>query len=160
MMKSNVLRSICMLLIGALTFAATPSFAADLATSNAPVTVLPQMSQAASTVAGHEVKLEKKKGFFGKVKSFGQKAKSLFKGIGAWAAGGDHSAAVAIILALFLGGLGIHRVYLGGRGILILLYIITLGGIFGILPLIDFIRLIIGDMEHYEDNDSFFAAFQ
>lgn len=158
MTKSNLLRSVYVLLLGAFALTATPTFASDIASPSAVATMLPQM--AASSVAGHEVKIEKKKGFFGKMKAFGQKTKSFFKGIGAWAAGGDHNVAVAIILAFFLGGFGIHRVYLGGRGILILLYIITLGGIFGILPLIDFIRLIIGDMDHYEDNDSFFAAFQ
>jgi TM2 domain-containing membrane protein YozV len=74
-------------------------------------------------------------------------------------AGGEHNAALAILLAFFIGWTGIHRVYLGGKPILILLYIITFGGIFGILPLIDFIRLIIGHMDHYEGNDKFFAAF-
>ncbi len=59
-----------------------------------------------------------------------------------------------------VGGLGLHHyVYLGGRPILILFYIITFGGIFGLLPLIDFIRLIIGQMDHYEGNDKFFGCF-
>ena len=100
-------------------------------------------------------KKSEKLGFFGKVKNFGKKVTMVAKGL----AGGEHNAAVAILLAFFLGGLGIHRVYLGGRPILILLYFITFGGIFGLLPLIDFIRLIIGHMDHYEGNDKFFAAF-
>jgi hypothetical protein len=67
---------------------------------------------------------------------------------------------IAILLCFFLGGLAIHRVFLGGAPILILGYFLTFGGIFGILPFIDFIRLIIGGTGHYEGNDSFFAAFQ
>jgi len=67
---------------------------------------------------------------------------------------------IAIILCLFLGGLAIHRVFLGGAPILILGYLLTFGGIFGILPFIDFLRLIFGGTGHYEGNNSFFAAFQ
>ena len=100
-------------------------------------------------------KKSEKRGFFAKLKHFGQKAKMFAKAL----AGGEHNAAVAILLAFFIGWTGIHRVYLGGKPILILLYIITFGGIFGLLPLIDFIRLIIGHMDHYEGNNSFFAAF-
>ena len=52
---------------------------------------------------------------------------------------------VALILSFFLGGLGIHRFYLGyvGIGILELLTF----GVFGILSLIDFIRIIIGTLK-------------
>jgi len=65
---------------------------------------------------------------------------------------------VAIVLAFFLGGLAIHRVYLGGRGILILVYLITCGGIFGIVPLIDIIVLAINydDISQYVGNSKFF----
>ncbi len=64
----------------------------------------------------------------------------------------------AIIVCFILGGLGIHRVIMGGSGLLILGYIFTIFGLFGLLPLIDFIRLIINP-SHYEDNDKLFAAF-
>lgn len=67
---------------------------------------------------------------------------------------------VAVILAFFLGIFGIHRVYLGGSPLLIVLYIITVGGIFGIIPFIDFIRLLIGQVDHYEGNSNLFRAFQ
>jgi TM2 domain-containing membrane protein YozV len=52
---------------------------------------------------------------------------------------------VAALLAFFLGFLGIHRFYLGytWQGIVQLL---TLGG-FGIWALIDFIRILIGDLQ-------------
>lgn len=67
---------------------------------------------------------------------------------------------VAILLAFFLGGLGIHRIYLGSDPIIILWYVISFFGFFGIIPLIDFIRLIIGQVDHYEGNSNLFRAFQ
>lgn len=72
----------------------------------------------------------------------------------------DSDGLVAALICLVIGWTGIHRVFLGGRPILILLYIITLGGIFGILPLIDFFRLLFGNVDHYRDNDDFLAAFK
>ena len=59
--------------------------------------------------------------------------------------GGDKSHTAAILLALFVGGLGIHRFYLGytWQGVVQLL---TLGG-FGIWSLIDLIRIITGDLQ-------------
>lgn len=52
---------------------------------------------------------------------------------------------VAVILAIFLGGLGVDRFYLGytGMGILKLLT----GGCFGILWLVDIIRIATGSLE-------------
>lgn len=73
---------------------------------------------------------------------------------------GSDKQLVAILLTLFLGGLGIHRVYLGSKPVIILLYLITLGGFLGIIPLIDFIRLLIGQVDHYEGNSNLFRAFQ
>lgn len=69
----------------------------------------------------------------------------------------DKEPIVAILLDLLIGGLAIHRVYLGGRPTLILLYFITCGGIFGILPLGDLIVLAINydDISKYVDNDKF-----
>lgn len=58
---------------------------------------------------------------------------------------GSKSQIVALILCFFLGGLGIHRFYLGytWQGVVQLL---TLGGC-GIWALIDFIRIITGDLK-------------
>ena len=67
---------------------------------------------------------------------------------------------IAIILTLFLGGLGLHRLFLKSNPIIILWYFITFGGFFGLIPLIDLIRLIMGQADHYRGNDSLFRAFQ
>lgn len=58
---------------------------------------------------------------------------------------GDKSQLVALLLAFFLGGLGIHRFYLGytWQGVVQLLT----GGGCGIWSLIDFIRIIIGTLK-------------
>lgn len=73
---------------------------------------------------------------------------------------GENDQLIAIILVIFLGVLGIHRVFLGSNPIIILWYFLTIGGIFGLIPLIDLIRLAIGQVDHYRDNDSLFRAFQ
>ncbi|TNE60421.1 MAG: TM2 domain-containing protein [Bacteroidetes bacterium] len=72
----------------------------------------------------------------------------------------DNDGIVAAILAFVLGGIGIHRVYLGSDGIIILWYILTIFGIFGIIPLIDFFRLLINGSGHYRNNNDLFAAFK
>lgn len=61
------------------------------------------------------------------------------------AAGGGKSQLIALILVVFVGGLGIHRFYLGytWQGVVQLL---TLGGC-GIWALIDLIRIITGDLK-------------
>jgi len=50
---------------------------------------------------------------------------------------------VTALLCFFLGAIGVHRFYVGkvGTGIL---QIVTLGGFFGIWPLIDLIMILIG----------------
>lgn len=60
-------------------------------------------------------------------------------------AGSGKSQVAALLLVLFLGGLGIHRFYLGytWQGVVQLL---TLGGL-GIWALIDLIRIITGDLQ-------------
>ncbi|MEY9974461.1 TM2 domain-containing membrane protein YozV [Lysinibacillus sp. RC46] len=58
---------------------------------------------------------------------------------------------VMILLCFFLGGLGIHRFYVGkiGTGILM---IITLGGL-GIWALIDLIMIIVGKFKDKEGKE-------
>lgn len=58
---------------------------------------------------------------------------------------GDKNVWVAVALDFFLGGLGIHRVYLGTPPGIIAGYFFTCGGIFGILPLVDLIVLVINN---------------
>lgn len=67
-------------------------------------------------------------------------------------------AVAAILLDFFLGGLGIHRFYLGTKPLTGIGYILTCGGIFGIVPLVDFIVLIIDhdDISPYVNNPKFF----
>lgn len=71
---------------------------------------------------------------------------------------GDKEAIVAIVLDVVLGGLGVHRLYLGTEIITWLLYPITAGGIFGIVPIIDLVVLIMDmdDISAYIDNPDFF----
>lgn len=73
-------------------------------------------------------------------------------------AGKDKDAVVAIVLDFFLGGLGIHRFYLGTETLTGIGYILTCGGIFGIVPLVDFIVLIIDrdNISKYINNPKFF----
>ena len=74
------------------------------------------------------------------------------------ASGGQKNFATALLLNFFLGGLGIHRLYLGTKTMTWVGYILTCGGIFGIVPLVDFIVLIIhnDDISPYVDNPKFF----
>lgn len=71
--------------------------------------------------------------------------KEIKKAVAAEKAMGGKSQIVALILALVVGGLGIHRFYLGyiGAGVLQLL---TAGGC-GIWALIDIIRICTGDLK-------------
>jgi TM2 domain-containing membrane protein YozV len=58
---------------------------------------------------------------------------------------------VAALLAFFLGGLGVHRFYLGYTTIGIL-QILTLGGC-GLWALIDFILILTGSLKDSNGND-------
>lgn len=64
---------------------------------------------------------------------------------------------VALIWCYVLGGVGAHRVYLGSKGAMIFYYIITGCGIFGVVPLIDFIQIIINrnDLGKFDNNKYF-----
>lgn len=73
-------------------------------------------------------------------------------------ASSDKSAPVALLLDFFLGGLGVHRFYLGTEVLTGIGYILTCGGFFGVMPLIDFVVIIINieDISKYVDNPKFF----
>lgn len=73
-------------------------------------------------------------------------------------ASGEKTAPVALLLDFFLGGLGVHRFYLGTKVMTGIGYILTCGGFFGIMPLIDFIVIIINieDISQFIDNPKFF----
>lgn len=64
----------------------------------------------------------------------------------------------AVLLDFFLGGFGVHRFYLGTKTMTGVGYILTCGGIFGIVPLVDLIVLIVDndDISPYIDNPKFF----
>jgi len=72
---------------------------------------------------------------------------------------GDVNPVVAFVLSFFLGGLGIHRIYMGTSIGTVIGYILTLGGC-GIVSLIDWIVLLIGliddDVSDYVNNPKFF----
>lgn len=73
---------------------------------------------------------------------------------------GSKDATVAFILATFLGGLGIHRFYMGTATLTGVGYILTLGGC-GIVATVDWIVLLIAlvnqeGISKYEDNPKFF----
>ena len=57
----------------------------------------------------------------------------------------DKNPWIAVLLDFFLGGIAVHRVYLGTPPGIIAGYFFTCGGIFGVLPLIDLIVLVINN---------------
>jgi len=65
--------------------------------------------------------------------------------------GSPKSQLVALLLAIFVGGIGIHRFYLGYIGIGII-QIVTLGGC-GIWALIDLIRIAMGDLKPADGSE-------
>ncbi|MCL2682736.1 MAG: TM2 domain-containing protein [Bacteroidales bacterium] len=66
---------------------------------------------------------------------------------------------VAWLISFPAGMFGLHRLYLGTDVKTVLLYIITLGGVFGIVPMIDWILLLkgiqTGDISKYVNNRKF-----
>ena len=91
---------------------------------------------------GEKLTLKEKIG----LKFFGKKISSkLSASTAAGKDGGNKSQLTALLLCIFLGGLGIHRFYLGytWQGVVQLLT----GGGCGIWALIDLVRIIIGDLK-------------
>ncbi len=64
---------------------------------------------------------------------------------------------VAALLTVTLGMLGVHRIYLGSKPWIPLVYLLTFGGGFFILPLIDLIAILTApDIDKYLDNPRVF----
>jgi len=67
---------------------------------------------------------------------------------------------VAFALCWVLGGIGIHRHYMGTSGAMWAIYLFTCGGIFGIVTLVDWVVLLIGaiqgDISQFVGNPRFF----
>jgi TM2 domain-containing membrane protein YozV len=137
---SKLTSSVLTIFLAAL-FVLTTSSVPAPKTAKAPSTNLSakQMYSLVEQQTGSELRLKDKIA----LKVFNKKInKSLDKAV---PPGGGKSHTAAILLALFVGGLGIHRFYLGytWQGVVQLL---TLGG-FGIWALIDLIRIITGDLQ-------------
>ncbi len=66
----------------------------------------------------------------------------------------------AWLFCTFLGEFGVHRHYMGTKGGMWAIYTFTICGIFGVVPLVDWIVLLIGainnDISKYENNTKFF----
>jgi len=64
---------------------------------------------------------------------------------------------ISILLAVALGPFGGHRLYLGTKPHVPVVYTLTLGGGFGILPLIDIFHLLFAkDLSPYRNNGNIF----
>ena len=59
-------------------------------------------------------------------------------------AAGSPSPVASFLLCTFLGGFGVHRHYMGTRPWMWAIYVFTGFGIFGIVPLVDWVMLLIG----------------
>ena len=75
-------------------------------------------------------------------------------------ASGSPSPIASFLLCTFLGEFGVHRHYMGTRPWMWAIYVFTGFGIFGIVPLVDWVMLLIGlvddDISPYVGNTRFF----
>lgn len=63
----------------------------------------------------------------------------------------------AVLLAIFLGHFGVHRIYLGTTANVPVVYSLTLGGGLGLLPLLDIIALLsTNDLDQFSNNNQVF----
>lgn len=72
---------------------------------------------------------------------------------------GNSNPVAAFLICTFLGGFGVHRHYMGTRPWMWAIYTFTCGGIFGIIPLVDWVMLLVGlvddDISDYCGNTKF-----
>ncbi len=67
----------------------------------------------------------------------------------------------AVLLAVFLGHFGVHRIHLGSSANVPVVYSLTLGGGLGLLPLFDIIAILsTKDLEQFSNNDKVFMWSQ
>jgi TM2 domain-containing membrane protein YozV len=121
---------------------ATPAPAAPLTAAAAPEVAAQARELVKTLPAAQQAKLEKKINKLAH-KLEARAAKAAAKPAATAAEG--KSQLIALILVVLLGGLGIHRFYLGYTGIGIA-QLLTLGGC-GIWALIDLVRIITGDLK-------------
>ncbi len=100
-----------------------------------------ELKKIAENVKGEKLTFKEKVA----LKVFGKKIQTISKHDKKTANKGEKSQTVALILAVFLGGLGIHRFYLGytWQGIVQLLT----GGGCGIWAIIDIVRIVMGTLK-------------
>lgn len=68
-----------------------------------------------------------------------------------------HQKLKAILLTVFLGHFGVHRIYLGTHYNVPVVYSLTLGGGLGLLPLVDLIAIMTTkDLDQYKNSDKVF----
>lgn len=118
----------------------TATMALDKAAADGKVSYQ-ELKSIAEDLKGSKLSLKEKIA----LKVFGKKISSKVTAAKSAPTGGEKSQVVALILVILVGGLGIHRFYLGytWQGIVQLL---TLGGC-GIWSLIDLIRIIMGTLK-------------
>lgn len=70
---------------------------------------------------------------------------------------GEKATAAILAFPLPFGALGLHRIYLGTKPYVPVVYIGTVGGCFGILPFIDFTMILLDkDLEKFKSNNKVF----
>ena len=72
---------------------------------------------------------------------------------------GNSNPVAALLICTFLGCFGVHRHYMGTRPWMWAIYTFTFGGMFGIIPIVDWVMLLVGlvddDISEYCGNTKF-----
>ncbi len=68
-----------------------------------------------------------------------------------------HQKLKAVLLTIFLGHFGVHRIYLGTSPNVPVVYSLTLGGGLGLLPLVDLVTILgTKDLSKFQNSDKVF----